>query len=108
VAVDADVLDGKPHVAGSHIPVALIWRALRAGIPLESILKRYAELGPAKIHAALAFAYDNRALLELDMAHDEETLRARAIEAQKTEAARRENSRREDLPRSQRPPRYGR
>lgn len=98
VVVDPAVLDGQPHIEGSRVPVARLWGGYQAGYSIDTILKRHPELGPAKILAALAFAYDNRALIELDIARQEESFRQNAQKAQ----------RREDANRARQRPGYGR
>jgi uncharacterized protein (DUF433 family) len=59
VRCDSDVLAGSPHVAGSRVPVRRLWAWHRGGAAVETLVKRYPNLGPARILDALAFAYDN-------------------------------------------------
>lgn len=75
VRVDEHVLGGSPHVLGSRVPVRRLWAFYRAGAPVERILKRYPQLGPAKVLDALAFALDNVEVIEADLAHEEEILK---------------------------------
>jgi uncharacterized protein (DUF433 family) len=69
--------DGSPVVVGTRVPVRRLFAWHRQGTAVETLLKRYPQLGPARVLDALAFAYDNielvlydldreRALLELE------------------------------------------
>lgn len=74
VRVDQNVLGGSPYVAGSRVPVRRLWAFFRDGASVERILKRYPQLGPAKVLDALAFALDNPEVLEADVAREQEIL----------------------------------
>ena len=50
-------------VAGTRVPVRRLWAWHRKGVTVDTLVKRYAGLGWAKIMSALAFAYDNEELL---------------------------------------------
>jgi uncharacterized protein (DUF433 family) len=76
VRSDSRVLGGSPHVAGSRVPVRRLWIWHRAGVGIETLLKRYPSLGAAKILDALAFAYDNRDVVEADVAREFTALEA--------------------------------
>jgi hypothetical protein len=54
-----------------------VYAFFRDGIKVETILKRYPQLGPAKILDALAFALDNPEVIEADV-QQERALLARA------------------------------
>jgi uncharacterized protein (DUF433 family) len=71
VRVDSDVLAGSPHVAGSRVPVRRLWAWHRGGAAVETLVKRYPNLGPARILDALAFAYDNQDLIDADIAREQ-------------------------------------
>lgn len=71
VRCDIDVLAGSPHVAGSRVPVRRLWAWHRTGTAVETLVKRYPNLGPARILDALAFAYDNQELIEADIAREQ-------------------------------------
>jgi uncharacterized protein (DUF433 family) len=71
VRSDAHVLGGSPHVVGSRVPVRRLWAWHRGGASVETLLKRYPNLGAAKVLDALAFAYDNRELVETDLAREQ-------------------------------------
>ncbi len=74
VDVALDVLDGSPFVRGSRVPVRRLWSWHRHGTTIETLLKRYPQLGPAKVLDALAFAYDNQTLMEADLERERHAL----------------------------------
>jgi uncharacterized protein (DUF433 family) len=71
VRCDASVLAGSPHVVGSRVPVRRLWVWHRGGAAVETLVKRYPNLGPARILDALAFAYDNLEVIEADLAREQ-------------------------------------
>ena len=71
VRCDIHVLAGSPHVIGSRVPVRRLWAWHRGGASVETLLKRYPNLGAAKVLDALAFAYDNQALVDADLAREQ-------------------------------------
>ena len=71
VRSDSQVLAGSPHVIGSRVPVRRLWAWHRGGASVETLLKRYPNLGPARVLDALAFAYDNAELIEADLAREQ-------------------------------------
>ncbi len=74
VAVEANVLDGSPYVRGTKVPVRRLWAWHRRGTTIETLLKRYPQLGPARVLDALAFAYDNQELMQADLAREQSLL----------------------------------
>ncbi len=70
VEIRDDLLSGSPCVRGSRVPVRRLWSWHRRGITVETLLKRYPALGPARVLDALAFAYDNTELIEADLARE--------------------------------------
>src|SRR3954470_24183894 len=74
VRIDAAVLAGSPHVVDSRVPVRRLWAWHRGGASVETLVKRYPNLGPARILDALAFAYDNQELIEADLAREQALL----------------------------------
>jgi len=74
VRVDANVLGGSPYVVGSRVPVRRLWSFYRKGVSLDTLLKRFPRLGPAKIFDALAFAYDNEEVIVADLQREEQLL----------------------------------
>src|SRR5271165_989082 len=71
VRVDPAVLAGSPHVNGSRVPVRRLWAWHRGGASVETLVKRYPNLGAARILDALAFAYDNQDLIEADIEREQ-------------------------------------
>lgn len=74
--VDRNVLGGSPFVVGSRVPVRRLWGFYRAGASVEVLIKRYPRLGAGKILDALAFAFDNSEIIELDVQREGELLRS--------------------------------
>jgi uncharacterized protein (DUF433 family) len=72
--VDRHVLAGSPYVVGSRVPVRRLWAFYRAGAGVETLLKRYPQLGAGKVFDALAFAWDNPEVIEADLAREAELL----------------------------------
>ena len=61
-------------IVGTKIPVRKLWAWHVRGTPIDTLLRRYPQLGPARVLSALAFAYDNLTEIEADIArahHDE-------------------------------------
>ncbi|TKC93648.1 DUF433 domain-containing protein [Polyangium fumosum] len=71
VRCDARILAGSPHVEGSRVPVRRLWVWHRGGASVETLLRRYPNLGPARILDALSFAYDNQDLIDADLAREQ-------------------------------------
>jgi uncharacterized protein (DUF433 family) len=67
VRVDGQIMSGSPHVVGSRVPVRRLWSWHRGGSSIETLIRRYPNLGPAKILDALAFAYDNIEIIQADL-----------------------------------------
>jgi uncharacterized protein (DUF433 family) len=63
-------MGGSPCVRGTRVPVRRLWSWHRRGITVETLLKRYPSLGPARVLDALAFAYDNAELIEADLTRE--------------------------------------
>ena len=74
VRVDGRVLGGSPHVADTRIPVRRLYAFFKNGTRVETILKRYPQLDPAKVFDALAFALDNLEVIEADMEQERQML----------------------------------
>ena len=60
------------------MPVRRLWAWHRRGVSVETLIKRYPQLGPAKVLCALAFAYDNLDVLEADLERERAMLNAEA------------------------------
>lgn len=58
IAVDPNVMIGKPVIRGTRIPVELIVRMVGQGTPTEEILREYPRLTDDDIRAALTYAAD--------------------------------------------------
>ena len=58
IEIDPSIMDGKPVVRGTRIPVELVLRKLGAGISTEAILADHPRLTLDDIRAAKAFAED--------------------------------------------------
>ena len=87
VRVDKNVLGGSPYVVGSRVPVRRLWAFFRSGTSVERILKRYPQLGPAKVFDALAFALDNHEVVDADLAREESLLATRDVPARRSSPA---------------------
>ncbi len=73
-----ELLGGSPLVRGTKVPVRRLWAWHRRGVTVETLVKRYPALGPAKVLCALAFAYDNQDVLEADLERERVLLDAEA------------------------------
>ncbi len=71
VRCEALVLNGSPYVVGSRVPVRRLWAFYRNGTSIERIIKRYPQLGPAKVFDALAFALDNQEVVDADLQRED-------------------------------------
>jgi uncharacterized protein (DUF433 family) len=89
VRVEAGVLGGSPYIDGSRVPVRRLWAWHQGGVTIEMLLRRYPQLGPARVLDALAFAYDNVDLIEDDLAR-ERGLLARTVPEASAEKPRRQ------------------
>jgi uncharacterized protein (DUF433 family) len=58
IEINPAVMQGKPVIRGTRIPVELVLRKLAEGAPEEQILDAYPRLVSADIRAALAYAAD--------------------------------------------------
>ena len=70
VEVREDLLGGSPIVRGSRVPVRRLWAWHRKGVTVETLIKRYPSLGPARVLGALSFAYDHQELMAADLARE--------------------------------------
>lgn len=57
-------------VAGTRVPVMRLWAWHRKGVLIETLIKRYPSLTPAKILSALSFAYDNQERMARELARE--------------------------------------
>jgi uncharacterized protein (DUF433 family) len=79
VRCDALVLGGSPHVVDSRVPVRRLWIWYRGGASVETLVRRYPTLGPARVLDALAFAYDNPDVIEADIAREQAILEKKGV-----------------------------
>jgi len=66
-----EIVDDRPFVKGTRVPVYRLWRWHRQGTTVDTLLRRYPQIGPAKCLTALAFAYDNQELMLEEQKRDE-------------------------------------
>jgi uncharacterized protein (DUF433 family) len=62
---------GTPHIAGTGVTVRTIVRWHRTGLMPEEVATRIGHISLAQLHAALAFYYANRELMDREMAEEE-------------------------------------
>lgn len=74
VVVDAAIEQGSPLIKGTRVAVRRLFSWHRQGTTVETLLRRYPQLGPAKIFDALAFAYDNLDVVTADLVREREAL----------------------------------
>lgn len=74
VRCDVARFGGSPYVEGSGVLVRRLWAWHRGGASVRTLMRRYPNLGPAKILDALAFAWDNQDLVEHDLACEQRML----------------------------------
>jgi uncharacterized protein (DUF433 family) len=67
IEIDPDIMDGKPVVRGTRVPVELVLRKLGAGMSAAAILADHPRLTQEDIQAARAFAADY--LADEDIVH---------------------------------------
>lgn len=79
VRLDGNVLGGSPYVVGTRVPVRRLWGFYRGGAGVDTLIKRYPQLSPAKIFDALAFAWDNAEVMEADLAREARLLQKDGI-----------------------------
>ena len=63
---------GVPVIVGTKILVHRLWSWHRQGTPMDTIFRRYPQLGPARVLDAMAFAYDNLDLVTASIALERE------------------------------------
>ncbi len=68
---------GKARIEGTRIRVQdiMIWHE-RLGRSAEEIVRDYPQLSLAQVYAALAYYYDHRAMIDEQLAADEQTVAA--------------------------------
>ena len=58
VELNPEVMQGKPVIRGTRVPVELLLRKLAEGARTQDLLDAYPRLTEEDIHAALAYAAD--------------------------------------------------
>lgn len=69
-----ELIAGSAIVKGTRVPVRRLWVWHRKGVSVATLIKRYPQLGPAKVLDALSYAYDNEAAIEADVAREQQLL----------------------------------
>lgn len=87
VRVDPTILGGSPHVSGSRVPVRRIFAFYRDGAKIETLLRRFPQLGAARVLDALAFALDNPEVMEAEDARESALLRKAGLKSGKNPSA---------------------
>ncbi len=87
VRVDQAILAGSPHVSGSRVPVRRIFGFYRDGTKIETIMRRFPQLGAACILDAIAFALDNPEVIEADDAREAALLSSAGAKSAKNSRA---------------------
>lgn len=70
VRVDRNVMGGSPYIVGTRVPVRRLWAFYRNGASVDTLIRRYPQLGAAKVFDALAFAWDNAEVIEADIVRE--------------------------------------
>ena len=58
IEINPAIMDGKPVIRGTRVPVELVLRKLGAGMSAEALLADHPRLTLDDVHAAQAFAAD--------------------------------------------------
>jgi uncharacterized protein (DUF433 family) len=58
IETNPDIMDGKPVIRGTRVPVEQVLRKLGTGMSIEDILVDHPRLTREDVHAAQAFAAD--------------------------------------------------
>jgi uncharacterized protein (DUF433 family) len=58
IEINPGIMDGKPVIRGTRVPVELVLRELGAGMTAEAIISEHPRLTADDIRAAQAFAAD--------------------------------------------------
>ena len=62
---------GTPHIAGTGVTVRTIVRWHQSGLEPEQIARRIGHISLGQVHAALAFYYANKELMDREMAEEQ-------------------------------------
>jgi uncharacterized protein (DUF433 family) len=80
IVTSPGVLGGRPRICGHRVPVHRIAGWWQLGLTVEEIAAKHPTLGPAEIHAALAYYHLHRAEIDGYLA-EESKLAGRASPA---------------------------
>jgi uncharacterized protein (DUF433 family) len=70
IARTPEIKRGTPHVAGTGVTVRTIVRWHQSGLEPEQIALRVGHITLAQVHAALAFYYANKQIMDREMAEE--------------------------------------
>lgn len=56
IEINPAIMDGKPVIRGTRVPVELVLRELGAGMTAEAVISEHPRLTPDDVPAAQAFA----------------------------------------------------
>ena len=74
IVSDEAILGGTPRLDGTRIGVVHVYRQYQEGASPEAIASNYDDVTVADVHNALAFVFDNPALLRDQQAAEEEAI----------------------------------
>lgn len=63
---------GSCVIRGTRVPVRRLFSWHRQGTAIDTILRRYPQLGPARVFDAMAFAYDNLERITAELVEERE------------------------------------
>lgn len=66
------ICGGRPCIAGTRITISRIASFYHQGMSAEDIVSEHPHLGPAQVHAALAFYFANRDEMDRDILAERE------------------------------------
>lgn len=58
IEINPAIMDAKPVICGTRVPVKLVLRELGAGMTAEAVISEHPRLTPDDVRAAQAFAAD--------------------------------------------------
>lgn len=87
VRVDPTIMGGSPHVSGSRVPVRRLFGFYLEGTKVETIMRRFPQLGAACVLDALAFALDNPEVIDADNAREHAILKDAGVKESKNSRA---------------------
>ena len=77
---------GRPHLRGHRIPVHRIARWWQLGLGIHEILEEHSTLGPAEVHAALAYYHLHRGEIDGYLADEAGAIEAAAADKSRSAA----------------------